>query len=319
MPEPAHPIRFDCFMENALYGPRGYYTSERQIFGARGDFTTSPKLSLIFAKAIAQWVIEAWEFFGKKLPLIELGPGDGSLALGIRKAFPFWQAPFLSYHLVEKSPALRARQQDRLGKKHRWHDSLEAALDFHNGEALVISNEVIDAFAVRIFKKNDVGWDELHLAGNEEIWMPTEKLPDSTQFAHDWPIGQRLEIHDDARAFLHEQLAPMTRGDLLTIDYGGSAEFLYHRRPRGNLRAYLLHQIIDPPAAYQNPGHQDLTTDVCFDDLIHWLTPKGFKTITLQSQHDFLEPHAENTLQDIYLTHPDGPGAAFQVLHQRLR
>ena len=38
-------IRFDRFMENALYGPRGYYTSQRPILGVRGDFTTTPKLT----------------------------------------------------------------------------------------------------------------------------------------------------------------------------------------------------------------------------------------------------------------------------------
>ncbi|MGE9269157.1 MAG: SAM-dependent methyltransferase [Verrucomicrobiales bacterium] len=311
--------RFDHFMENALYGPRGYYTGDRQIFGARGDFTTSPKLSLAFGRALSHWILDAWKHHQKRLPVIEVGPGDGSLALNIRQSFPLWLTPFLSYHLVEKSPRLRERQQERLGRKARWHDSLSDALAYLGGEALILSNELIDAFPVRIFRKNEPGtWDELHLDGTREIWHPAAELPASCQFDHPWPAGQRLEIHESAHHFLRHELAPMTRGDLLTIDYGlHTPAELYHRRPRGNFRAFLHHHLLDPPAAYQNPGRQDLTTDVCFADLENWLADLGFRTLSLRTQEELLTPHLQNTLADIYLSHPAGPGTAFLALHSR--
>ena len=104
-------IRFDRFMTQALYGPRGYYTSQRQILGARGDFTTTPKLTTALAQRMARWISEAWDRQGSKLPVVELGPGDGSLARDIRQHLSFFQRRKLDYHFVEISPALRERQK----------------------------------------------------------------------------------------------------------------------------------------------------------------------------------------------------------------
>ena len=39
---------------------------------------------------------------------------------------------------------------------------------------------------------------------------------------------------------------------MLTIDYGATADALYHRRPRGTLRAYLFQQRLEGPDIYQN-------------------------------------------------------------------
>ena len=314
------PKRFDHFMEEALYGPKGYYSGQGKIFGTGGDFSTSPTLSASFGRAVAGWITKAWDRTGSRLPVIELGAGDGSLARAVRDAIPFWQRPFLTYDVVEKSKTLQARQETALKKKgnrQRWHNSLAEALNFHGGEALIISNEVIDAFPARIFRKTGEAWEELWLKNGHELWQPADQLPKSTQWDHNWPEGQRIEIHEAAHQFLNQELSAMKQGEILTIDYGGSAGKIYHRRPRGTLRAYFLHNLVEPPQAYQNPGKQDLTCDVCFDDLIAWGKQIGLETVTLQSQKDFLKPFARETLADIYLSHQDGPGEAFQVLCQR--
>lgn len=314
------PQRFDHFMEEALYGRKGYYSGTGKIFGTGGDFLTSPGLSQSFGNAVAHWIGKAWERAGTRLPVIELGAGDGSMARAVREALPFWQRPFLSYDVVERSATLQARQQKALAKKgarQRWHGSLGEALNFHGGEALVISNEVIDAFPVRIFRKSGGIWEELWLEAGREIWDPAEDLPQSTQFDHDWEDGQRIEIHQSAREFLREEFSAMRSGEILTIDYGGSASRIYHRRPRGTLRAYFMHALVEPPEAYQNPGRQDLTCDVCFEDWIAWGEAEGLETVSLRSQAEFLKPFARDTLADIYLSHEAGPGEAFQVLWQR--
>ena len=69
-------------MADALYGPKGYYTSPRSIIGPRGDFTTTPKLTKLLAQTISEWIESAWKRQGRKLPVIELGPGDGNIGLG---------------------------------------------------------------------------------------------------------------------------------------------------------------------------------------------------------------------------------------------
>jgi len=301
-------------MARALYGPSGYYTTPRPILGARGDFTTTPKLTKALAQSIAAWILEKWSHFGKPLPVIELGPGDGSLAADIRAALPFLQRRKLHYHLVEISPHLRERQKKRLGKKPHWHATLTEALEKTDSEALIISNEFFDAFPVRIFRKSADGFEELHLDGLREHWQkwpgrpaPSPNLPTSTLFDQFWPENQRLEIAESIHQWIKKELSRLKKGAVLTIDYGGTATEIYHRRPAGTLRAYAHHQLLWPPDAYRNPGQQDLTFDVNFDDLIAWGREISLHPSPLRSQAEF-SPQA--TL--------GGAGESFQVLEQHL-
>lgn len=97
---------------------------------------------------------------------------------------------------------------------------------------------------------------------------------------------------------------------MLTIDYGDRAETMYHRRPHGTLRAYLLHQRLEGAEALQYPGRQDLTADVNFSDLIEWTSPH-LETKRLASLAEFLGKDAEAEWLD-----PHGAGGAFKVLEQ---
>ena len=65
------------------------------------------------------------------------------------------------------------------------------------------------------------------------------------------------------------------------------------------------------------PGHQDLTADVNFDDLVRWGEQLGLETVSLDTQAEFLDLDPD-TLgpEDRFLTDPDGAGGAFKVLVQ---
>jgi len=292
--------RFDHFMAGALYGPRGYYTSPRTIIGARGDFTTTPKLTSRLAERIAEWIQAAWQRQNKRLPVIELGPGDGTLAADIRKHLPWFARRKLDYHFVEISPHLTARQQTR--NKGSWHSDLTTALKTTGFEALIISNEFFDAFPVRIFRGSD---EELFLGENsEEIWRPTRDRPDSILFENP---PERFEVAESIHHWIQHELSLLKKAEILTIDYGGDAHENYHRRPLGSLRAYAHHMRLRVPEAYQNPGKQDLTFDVCFPDLIRWGEQIGLTTESLITQAEFLGT------QDT-----EGAGGAFKVLHQSM-
>ena len=303
--------RFDHFMQVALYHPeRGYYTSRIKSVGTRGDFTTTPQLSDVLARAIADTFLQS----GLR-HLIEVGPGTGLLAQQVRKNLPFLAKRRTQQHLVEISPPLRALQQKKNPKAHH-HETIQGALASAKGKAFIYSNELVDAFPARIFRKEQSGWSELHLAGKQpslqEEFLPTAELPNSLLFEKEHPLHQRIEVHESYHQWLQTWLPDLTQGQLLTIDYTAPDPRLLS----GTLRGYFLQDRLPGPNLYQNAGHIDLTTDVHFDDLEHWSQPLGLKTLTRTTQREFLKPFSKASPSDAYLTDPDGAGQAFEVLLQ---
>jgi SAM-dependent MidA family methyltransferase len=105
-------------------------------------------------------------------------------------------------------------------------------------------------------------------------------------------------------------------GRMLTIDYGNTAQKIYHRRPFGTLRGYHFQQVIQGPEIYRHPGRRDLTADVNFTDLIDW-SQAWTGTSELLSFADFLKSHAQvRDESDQFLIDENGAGAAFMALDQ---
>ena len=308
-------LRFDRFMELALHDPqRGYYARRIRGVGRGGDFTTTPMLTPALGKAVAAWAAEALKATGCR-DLIELGPGEGVLAAAVMRHLPWRRRIRTRLHLVERSIPLRGKQAALLGKRVVWHDSVEAALEACGGNACLYSNEFADAFPVRRFRRETEGWSELFVSPAEE-WRPCDELPDSSLFAIPFAIGQIIEVAESYHDWLQGWLPRWKAGRMLTIDYGSEAELLYHRRPRGSLRAYLMQQRIEGPGIYENPGRQDLTADVNFSDLERWSAPWA-RTLRHVSQRDFLRPFAGP--EDAAVMDEHGAGGAFRVMEQQVK
>src|SRR5712671_2596136 len=101
------PISFDRFLELALYGPGGFYTSGAGA-GRDRDFLTSPEVGPLFGAVIARALDAWWAELGRPDPftVVEAGAGAGTLARSILDARPAC-APALRYVMVERSDALR--------------------------------------------------------------------------------------------------------------------------------------------------------------------------------------------------------------------
>lgn len=322
-------IPFERFMQEALYHPTlGYYSANIRDVGAKGDFSTSVTLNEKLGKAIAEWIrhkllILGWNHWSKRIPLIEIGAGNGSLARTILRSLDWGTRLRIDYMIHETSPALRARQGETL-RWHgvRWIPSLSEALKKTAGRALIFSNELVDAFPCRLFEKGSGGWDEIgvrigsdgslfeiHLAlGSSDPWF--------AQFDH-LPIGQRIERHESYRDWLQKWSGAWKEGSLLTIDYGDSAEKLYIRRTPGSLRAYRRHERITGPKIYAHFGKQDLTADVNFSDLMLWGRELGWNSDPLITQKEFLSKWLPGKNQrPLESTSTSEAENAFRVLEQ---
>lgn len=319
-PDNTNPVRFDSFMQRALHDPcHGYYAKHIKTVGKTGDFSTTATLSRALGRAIAHSALQWAKTQKQPLNLIEIGGGDGSLAKTIIHSTPLIKRWKLNYHIVDSSPTLTAQQQKINSKKIHWHNNIKTALKATKGIAFIFSNELVDAFPVRILKKNNTQWLELYLNQQTEIFLPCQKnLPNSSATkSNKYKPDQRIEIHESYHQWLQEWTPHWLSGQLLTIDYGDTIDKLYYRMPRGTLRSYSNHQHITGPATYLNPGRQDITADVNFTDLINWGNTLNLKTISLTNQRDFLLPFIKDTPADHFLTHPDGAGSAFKVLLQQ--
>lgn len=327
-------VSVERFMWEALYHPEhGYYTRRVNAVGRKGDFSTAATLGDALGRAVAAWAARHRGGVSRRgrWHLIELGGGSGELAAQVRRSLPWWTRIGLRYHLVEVSAGLRAAQQQRLaGERNvRWHTQIDAALDAAGGRALIFSNEFVDAFpCVQLVRDGRSDrWREVCLTWPARAERLEEALRDRDDSAAATATGgqlppvadQRVEIHLAYQRWLAGWQPRWHAGRLLTIDYGDVLPTLYHRRPKGTLRAYCRHQIFTGPEVYARFGQQDLTVDVNFSDLIAWGEALGLSTAGFCTQAEFLgrwlrggdRQSAPDRLCD-----PAGAGGAFKVLEQ---
>jgi SAM-dependent MidA family methyltransferase len=321
-------VTFERFMELALYHPiHGYYTGQVSAIGRSGDFSTATTIGDSLARSVASWVKTEAKQLSTPVPqVIELGGGNGRMASGILKSFMPWQR--IRYQIVEISRTLRQLQERELrGKGVEWKDSVEAALMAAKGESILIANEFADAFPCQRFALGTQGWKEILLALDGDTWREEYSddcaPPASSTFFGKYEEGQRVETLQSYRKWLTSLDRHLHRGAILSIDYGGSPEEIYHRRPGGTMRGYFRHQRIEGMEIYLRPGRQDLTSDVNFIDLKEWGEQLNLVTVQLVTQADFIRQWAKprSTSQkpaDQYAGDEIfGMGEAFKVLHQR--
>jgi SAM-dependent MidA family methyltransferase len=317
-------IPFERFMQEALYHPRhGYYSANIRSVGADGDFSTSATLDPGLGKAIAAWILKKAVNLGwKRVPVIEIGAGSGELARSVLHHLGWKNRWRIHYQIHETSPILRSQQKNNLRwHRVRWIDSLPEALRKHRGRAIIFSNELVDAFACRLFVKGEDAWREIGVRIHPDGSL-SEVLIGSIQneagfdvFSH-LPTGQRVERHDSYRIWLDSWSKEWLEGSLLTIDYGDLAQSLYERRPGGSLRSYWKHARFSGMDLYARFGKQDLTADVNFSDLIDWGCRLGWQSGALLTQSGFIAQMAGSSQAMSLSGLPDEAGEAFKVLEQ---
>ena len=318
-------ISFEDFMDLALYDSEiGYYATQiGEVGGIRSDFATSATLTNGLGRAISKWIkreIGDWQWHGK-IDVVELGAGNGALAETVLRHFGFFGRRKIRYHIVEVSDPLRKLQEERLKRfEIVWHDDCRYALELSSGKAILISNEFVDAFPAKWLCWDEQSWKEVWVAfsieeGLKEVFRPFHtETGDYSAFELPNPqLGQRIEVQPSYRKWLGEMNDRWLAGSILTIDYGGDPEQIYHRRPQGSVRGYFRQERVEGGEIYRRIGKQDLTVDVNFRDLRQWGDQLNWSTIWEGSQQEYLVHFGEK--RDAMAT--SEAGRAFRVIHQR--
>jgi SAM-dependent MidA family methyltransferase len=251
-------------MEEVL---RFYYSSPRNPIGPEGDFYTSADLDPIFGRLLARQ-FQQWAAEFDKFTIVELGAGKGLLARDVLETANF------EYMILERSPSMRARQQELLaGYNVRWIDELPQGIT-----GCIFSNEFFDALPVhRVIRRNGV-LKEIYVTEDfKEIEGPLQENIDV-------PLAEGYvgEVNLEAREWIRRIADSLDRGYHLAIDYG-YLKNEYFARPNGTLMCYWHHQAVEDP--YVRIGEQDLTAHVNFSDL---MDEPSLETLLFTTQMDYL-------------------------------
>jgi len=289
-------------MREALYDEhRGYYMSERDQFGAEGDFYTASQVHELFGSLLAKEFAGVWRALGSPIDfaIVELGPGRGEFARdalsALRIEFPDCFCR-LKYICCEISPALRSKQRETLaefGNRVDWVISLEELGSPITG--VFFANEFFDALPVHVVRERGGRLREVYVVRRDDgSLVCREDELSNTRLEDYWQrVGSQLaeeqlaEINLDAVGWSEKIAQRLKRGRVITIDYGDLADRLYAaERPNGTLRCFSRHLISDEPL--ERIGEQDITASVNFTALIEYGRDFGLEVVSFARQTDYL-------------------------------
>jgi SAM-dependent MidA family methyltransferase len=319
------PIPFSRYMAMCLYEPElGYYMRPREQFGKAGDFYTSSDVHALFGRLLCTQFVEFWQALGAPatIDLIELGPGRGLFARDVldwaaKKHPEFLRA--LRYRLVETSPWLRQRQQERLaeftaGEQVSIDSDFASALarsspqvanervaGTSGGNALIVfGNEFFDALPVEVLTSDG----ELRVAEQDGLFVEQTVAPRPQvleyvdRYSVHPPAGGRVEVSLAGLEWMRRIAAAFSdrqrprRGFAVFIDYGYTRPQQLAGRHLDTLMTYRQHRAGESP--YEAPGEQDITAHVNFTAL-QGAAQSGFEHLALLTQSQLLLGIGETT------------------------
>ena len=335
-------ILFSEFMNLSLYHPDyGYYTNKSNIFGDQGDFITSPITSSMFGECISNEFINIIRSL-KKPSILELGGGDGSLAISMCKHLKKNKSLPDKYFILEISENLINHQKERVKKEFpndynifKWITNLEDIKI--NG--LVIANEFFDALPTERFRINNSKLETLYIESNNQsfnyIWdessndFSNELSRAKNNHNIDFSDGYISELNLNNSKWIKAIDKCIESGVLFVIDYGyASQEYFLHDRSNGTLVCIHKHKSNFDPLS--NIGNQDISSFVNFSHLKNLslntdLTVSGFLSqssflinlniLDIHKLKDYGDDEAlieSNKLKNILL--PNTMGELFKVL-----
>lgn len=306
----------------------GYYRAAADRPTDAGDFLTAPETHAIFGWTLARRIESMWAELGRPRPfhLVEYGAGSGTLALSILDGFGrHGSAELLDavrYEPVESNPNRLADLRERF-ERAGFAGCLAAAgsptMRSAPVDGVILANEFLDAMPVHRVVVLGGKLQELFVTwnpGSGDDNTPGDPMPGGEARAPGaWALGRFAEVAaepstpelaarfaDDAVELAEGQVAEIAlglapwldevaprlgRGFVLAIDYGHEAAELYGpNRLAGSLLGYRGHHV--ETDLFAAPGRSDLTAHVDFTAVQYLAAARGFRTVSLTTQSEFL-------------------------------
>lgn len=305
-------MRFDEYVDAALYGPGGFFAGGGGAGRGGGDFLTSPEVGPLFGRMLGCQLDLYWEQLGspQEFWVIEAAAGRGALAIAVLASRPRCHAS-LRYVMVERSEVLRERQRKHLpvldadltdggltdgglidgglidGRPSSTVfavGSLQDAAGLIGPDAVgvVVANELLDNIPFRVLERAAEGWDEVAVARDGDRLVERLAPADedvqrlATSFAPRARPGERIPLQERAADWLREALGLLRAGRVLVVDYGDETPSMASRPVTEWLRTYRGHSRGDGPL--EDPGSQDITCEVAWDQMAAVTAPAGRTT-----------------------------------------
>jgi len=302
-------LPFRDFVEVALYHPEfGYYSRSESPVGREGDYVTSPILSPVFSFTLGKLVREFMSRAGDDMAtIVDIGCGDGRL---IKELSVIGRGRYVGVEAGSGRPA--AGRGEIPPAADRWPPARFVGVDRsleriepadgvqfvrtvddipRGGAHLIISNELFYALP---FTRLVMRGEHLH-----ELWVDDsfEWTEHEAEAGYDdyfaargitLADGQFADVSLEWEAMYRDTCNVVERGMIVTFDYGYRQSQLFHKRARrfGTAAAYSHHRVTRDLLA--NPGEQDLTAHINFDDLIRAGESRGLHTSFFDHQAKFL-------------------------------
>ena len=294
-------LPIDKFFQEILYNKKYGYYYTKQPFGFEGDFVTSPKISSLFSEMIAIWIISTWENFGKpkKINIIELGPGDGSLIkvlINVFKRFPEFNSAKKIY-LLEVSNFLKKIQKKNINSNEvQWINNLDK---IKKGPVIFFGNEFFDAIPIKQFKRKNKLLLEKYYSIQKDMTIKENFVIASKQdkkIINSYKTLKKLKFIEFPKIGFSE-LKKFTKkilnlkGCILLIDYG------YIKPNNRNTLQSVIKHTKNP--LLENLGKADISSLVNFSLLKEFFAKNKLKTKAIISQKDFLENMGINKRAEI--------------------
>jgi SAM-dependent MidA family methyltransferase len=249
-------------MEDALYGPGGFFVTDAPA----AHFRTSVHASPLFASAILRLVSYVDEALGRpdRLDVVDVGAGRGELLAALLHAAPPALAGRLALTGVE-----RAARPSSLPPAVAWRSAPPAGV-----VGVLLATEWLDNVPLDVVE--DGRYAMVDRSGVESPGGPVD-APDLEWLSRWWPDSPRAEVGAPRDRAWAGAVAAVERGLALAVDYG----HLRGERPVGGTLTGYRSGRQAPPVP---DGSCDITAHVAMDSVAE----AGGRPYTLISQRQAL-------------------------------